>query len=305
VAFLDPTVITQLDTLSVRARLIVQGALTGMHRARLHGSSIEFAEHKEYSPGDEIKHIDWKAYAKLDRYYVKQFEQESQLTVYLVLDASGSMDYAGDGVSKLSWAAHLLAALAYLLIRQRDKVGLCVFGDTRVDTYIPPRARSTHLSDLLSVIDDVTGRGARGDEPASAALARLGELTRRKRALILVASDLFEPGDEALATLRRLQAQGHDVALFHVLDPHEIDLPFDGLTVFEGLEDDRELLVNPAAVRAQYQARMTAFLDETRDACTAAGVEYHQVTTADPLEQRLLDFLTLRSRMIAPRRWTS
>src|SRR5262245_53939762 len=166
---LDPVTLARLGSLPIKARVIVEGALSGLHRARYHGSSVEFAEHKEYSPGDEIRHIDWKAYGKLDRYYVKQFEQESQLGVHLVLDASGSMEFAGGGMRKLDYAALCLAALAYLVIEQQDKVGLEVFGDPAVDVRVPLRGRATHLRDLLAVIEQVTAGGGRGDESAAVA----------------------------------------------------------------------------------------------------------------------------------------
>jgi uncharacterized protein (DUF58 family) len=296
------------EALQVKARLIVEGALTGLHRARLHGSSVEFAEHKEYSPGDEVRHIDWKAYAKLDRYFVKQFEQESQLTAYLLLDASGSMDYRGDGLSKLDYAAYLLAALAYLLIRQQDKVGLAIFGDENLEGYVPPRARPAHLHDLLAALQDATKRGAGGAEPVTAALDRVGELARRRRSLIVLASDLFDSEGDAPTILRRLKAQGHDVVFFHVLDPHEIDFPFQGLTLFEALESDRKMLANPGAIRRHYKSEMSQFLARTRTACAGGGVDYQLVPTSTPLERALLDFLSQRAGASARRRegaWSS
>lgn len=305
---LDPMTVSRLETLPVRARVIVEGALSGLHRARLHGSSVEFAEHKEYSPGDEIRHIDWKVYGRADRFYVKQFEQESELSCYLALDASGSMDYGDtgrdkkDGLSKLVYAAHLMAALAYLLIRQRDKVGLLVFGDDSLDRYVPPRARPAHLHDLLAVLEEVTRVGGRGSEPTHTALDRLGELSRQRRSLLIVASDLFEqPDGHALGVLRRLRARGHDVALFQILHPHELELPFDSLTLFESLEDKRQLLVDPAAIRRQYKRRMAEFLDRVRSECVRGGVEHHLVATSRPIEQALLEFLTQRAGRRAQR----
>jgi uncharacterized protein (DUF58 family) len=305
---LDPMTVSRLETLPVRARVIVEGALSGLHRARLHGSSVEFAEHKEYSPGDEIRHIDWKVYGRADRFYVKQFEQESELSCYLALDASGSMDYGDTGrdrkerLSKLVYAAHLMAALAYLLIRQRDKVGLLVFGDDSLDRYVPPRARPAHLHDLLAVLEEVTRVGGRGSEPTHAALDRLGELSRQRRSLLVVASDLFEqPDGHALGVLRRLRARGHDVALFQILHPHELELPFENLTLFESLEDSRQLLVDPAAIRRQYKRRMAEFLDRVRSECVRGGVEHHLVSTSRPIEQALLEFLTQRAGRRAER----
>jgi uncharacterized protein (DUF58 family) len=306
VSFLDPKALAQVSGMALRARIIVEGALTGMHRARLRGSSVEFAEHKEYAPGDEIRHIDWKAYAKVDRYYVKQFEQESQLTAFLVLDASASMAYAGKGLSKLAYASYLVAALAYMLVHQRDRVGLVAFGDERVDSYVPPRARPAHLGDLLAVLEDIDRRGGQGAEPAAAALDRVAELAGRRRALVVLASDLFERDADSLVVLRRLQARGHDVTVFHVLDPDELEFPFQGLTRFESLEDQRALLVEPDGMRRAYLRRLQAFLERAERACVDAGVAYQRVPTAQPVERTLLDFLGMRGRLAgAGRTWSS
>ena len=299
---LDPAQLARLASLPIKARVIVEGALSGLHRAAVHGSSVEFAEHKEYSPGDELRHVDWKAYAKLDRYYVKQFEQESQLTVYLVLDASASMAFAGGGIAKIEYAGMALAALAYLVIQQQDKVGLLACGDQKLDTLVPPRARTTHLHDLMSVLESLIARGATGDESPAAALSRIAELTRRRRALIVLASDLFDADDRTLQLLAQLRAQRHDVSVLHILDPHERSFPYDGLTQFEALESASKLLVNPAAIRQDYLARMEAFLARTRATLTTAGVDYHLVQTDQPLERTLLELLVTRSRLGPARR---
>ena len=296
---LDPVALAALGALPIKARVIVEGALTGMHRARLHGSSVEFAEHKEYSPGDEIRHIDWKAYGKLDRYYVKQFEQEAQLTVYLVLDASGSMRFDGGGLAKLEYGGLCLAALAYLVIQQQDRVGLVVFGRRGRLEHIPPRARSTHLADVFRLLDravteDDPDRGA--DESPADALERVGELARRKRALVVLASDLFDPDDRTLAALRRLKAQRHDVVVLHLLAPHERSFPYRGLTRFEGLESDQYLMVNPDAIRDDYLARMKKFLARVADELGAAGVDYHLLETDRALEDALRTVIASRQR---------
>ena len=299
---LDPAQLARLGSLTIKARVIVEGALSGLHRAAVHGSSVEFAEHKEYSPGDELRHVDWKAYAKLDRYYVKQFEQESQLTVYLVLDASASMAFAGSGIAKLDYAAMTLAALAYLVIQQQDKVGLIACGDPALETLVPPRARTTHLHDLMAVLESLIARGGTGDEPPARALARIGELTRRRRALVVLVSDLFDPDEETLSMLVQLRAQRHDVSVIHLLDPHERQFPYDGLTQFEALETAHKLLVNPAAIRHDYLERMEAFLAKVRRTLTGAGVDYHLTQTDQPLEQTLLQLLVSRSRLGPARR---
>ena len=299
---LDPSQLARLGSLTIQARVIVEGALSGLHRAQVHGSSVEFAEHKEYTPGDELRHVDWKAYAKLDRYYVKQFEQESQLTVYLVLDASASMSFAGGGIPKLRYAGLALAALAYLVIQQQDKVGLVACGDKSLETIVPPRGRTTHLHDLMSVLEGILARGGAGDESPAAALLRIAELTRRRRALIILASDLFDADDQTLALLTQLRAQRHDVSVLHLIDPHERTFPYDGLTQFEALESAGKMLVNPAAIRRDYLERMEAFLARTRSALTVAGIDYHLAQTDQPLERTLLELLVARSRLGPARR---
>jgi uncharacterized protein (DUF58 family) len=297
---LDPAQLAKLGSLTIKARVIVDGALSGLHRASVHGSSVEFSEHKEYSPGDELRHVDWKAYAKVDRYYVKQFEQESQLTVYLVLDTSASMAFGGGasaGTSKLEYAGLLVAALAYLVDQQQDKVGLVACGDRVTETVVPPRSRGKHLHDLLGVLDHVLTGGARGDESPAYALGRIAELARKRRALIVLASDLFDPDDETLRVLAQLRAQRHDVSVVHVLHPDERTFPYEGLTEFQALESAAKLLVNPAAIRREYLERMTAFLARCRDAMAAAGIDYHLTTTDRPLDDALLELLVARSQL--------
>lgn len=299
---IDPAQLARLGSLAIKARVIVEGALSGLHRASVHGSSVEFAQHKEYSPGDELRHVDWKAYGKNDRYYVKQFEQESQLTVYVVLDASASMAFAGGGMAKIEYAGLSLAALSYLVIQQQDKVGLVACGDRAIETMVPPRARTTHLHDLLGVLDALMTKGAKGDESPAAALARIAELARRRRALVVLASDLFDDSEETLKSLAHLRAQKHDVTVLHTLAPHELTFPYDGLTQFESLETTNKLLVNPASIKKDYLARMDAFLTRCRGTMAAAGVDYHLVQTDRALERTLLDVVAQRSRLGPARR---
>ena len=299
---IDPAQLARLGSLPIKARVIVEGALSGLHRASVHGSSVEFSEHKEYSPGDELRHIDWRAYAKGDRYYVKQYEQESQLTVYLVLDASASMTFAGGGIPKLEYAGLALAALAYLVIQQQDKVGLLACGDRKIETLVPPRARSTHLHDLLAVMDQLMTKGGVGDESPAAALERIAELSRRRRSLIVLASDLFDTSDDTMRALATLRAQKHDVSVLHILDPHERAFPYEGLTEFHALETTNRMLVNPAAIKRDYLQRMEQFLAKTRGAFSAAGVDYHLTSTDRSLEATLIELLMARSRLSPGRR---
>jgi uncharacterized protein (DUF58 family) len=196
----------------------------------------------------------------------------------------------------------MLAALAYLVIQQQDKVGLIACGDRSLETMVPPRGRTTHFHDLMAVLESILARGAAGDESPAAALARIAELTRRRRALVVLASDLFDPDDETLRALAQLRAQRHDVSVLHLLDPHERSFPYDGLTQFDALETAHKLLVNPAAIRRDYLDRMDAFLTKVRGSLTAAGVDYHMVDTSQPLEQTLLALLVARSRLGPARR---
>lgn len=293
---LDPLQLARLGSLPVKARVIVEGALSGLHRARLHGSSVEFAEHKEYSPGDELRHLDWKAYAKLDRYYVKQFEQESQLAIHLVFDASASMKFGSNGLTKLQYAGLCLAAMAHLAIAQHDAVGLVACGDRAVETVVPPRSGVAHLHQMFGIFDQIIAAGGNGDQSPAEALQRIGELSRRRRALVILASDLFDPKHEAIAALCALRAQRHDVVVLHVLDPDERTFPYQGLTEFRSLESGATTLANPAAIRKTYIERMNAFCASCRDTFGRSGVDYHEVSTDRPLEHTLLEVLMARAR---------
>jgi uncharacterized protein (DUF58 family) len=288
---LDAASIARLADLKLRARVVVEGALAGLHRSPHHGASVEFAEHKEYSPGDEIRRIDWKAYGKFDKYYVKRYEEETELRGYLVVDCSASMGYQGGAASKLEYARWLAGGLAHLLLRQQDQAGLVAFADG-LRAYLPPRSRAGHLGDLL---DALAALEPRGTTDLGRAMAYVSDVARR-RSLIVLLSDLLETGYQAVHLLRGLKARHHDVVLFHILDHDELTLPFDGPTEFEGMEDDRRVLADPAQVRAQYLAEMKAFTDGCRKSCAEGDVEYHLVDTSLPPSTVLLDFLRARGR---------
>lgn len=286
-SYLDPVSLARMKNLELRARSVVEGALSGMHRSPHHGSSVEFAEHKEYSAGDEIKHIDWKAYGKFDKYYVKRFEEETELRAYLVIDCSASMGYRGGGVSKLDYARMLAASLAYLLLKQQDQVGMVAFAE-RLRGYLPPRSRSGHLNDLLTALDGIEAEG-RTDLPR--ALAYLSEVLQR-RALVVLFSDLLGGGAEVRHLLRGLRARKHDVVVFQLLDNDELTLPFEGTTIFESMEDDAKLLADPGDVRKAYLAELGKLIDGYRTALREGDVEYHLVDTSTAPADVLVRFLT-------------
>jgi len=276
----------------LRARAVVEGAITGMHRNPHKGSSVEFAEYKEYAPGDDIRHIDWRAYGRIDRYYVKQFEDETNLRGYLLLDASGSMSFHfEDGLTKHFYASCLVAALAYVLIRQGDAPGLLTF-DERPGAWLPPSARRTQLDDICRVLDATPAKGRTSLE---AALSRIAERVFA-RSLVVVVSDMLETRDEMLTLARILRRRGHEVVVIHVIDRAEVDLPYEGLTIFEGLEGEGELLVDPDDIRTSFQELFRAHIDGVRDACGRGDIEYFRVFTDTPVEVPIRDFIAQRAR---------
>ena len=293
---LDPTDLARLASMSLRARVIVEGAFAGMHHNPHAGTSIEFAEHKEYAPGDDLRHMDWKAVARVERYYIKRFEDETEMRTFMLVDASASMGYRRRGVSKLEYASYLAAALGYLLAQQGDPAGLIVF-DERTRQYLPPRTRGGHIRDLLLALE---GAYAAGRTQPGRALAHVGELADR-RSLIVLMTDLLDApeGADGLGNrLRQLRSRGHDVALFHLLDPDEVELPFEELTEFAGVEPDdtRRLLVDPRDLAASFARESLALRERWRLACLEAGVEYRFATTATPPAEVLRSFLFDRRR---------
>ncbi len=290
-SLLHPEVVARLGPLQLKARQVVEGVLSGLHKSPHHGQSIEFAEHKEYSPGDEIRHIDWKAYGKFDKYYVKQFEHETNLRAWIVIDASRSMAYANEGVTKLEYAKVLGASLAYLLVQQGDAVGVLVYG-AGARTYLPVRASSGHLHEVLTVLERSE---ADGTTDLASALDFLAERSPR-RAMVLLLTDLLDPDEQTVAQVRRVRARRHDVSVFHIMDRAELEFPFEDPTLFFGMEDERQLPVHPLEIRESYLEEVRVFLESTRSALTEADIDYRQTVTDTPYDRVLIDFLGRRSR---------
>ena len=290
---LDPAALARLGNLRLRVRSIAEGILTGLHKSPHHGQSVEFAEHKEYAPGDEIRHIDWKAYGKFDRYYVKRFEQETNLRAYLVVDASGSMGYRGhpDRMSKLETASALAATLAYLLFRQQDAAGL-VLVQGAVRGAIPPRASATHLGPIVEALEAARPEG---ETRLGAAVDWIVEHAPR-RSSVLVFSDLFDKDERIVRKIAQLGLRKHDVTLFHVLDPAELEFPFDDPTLFLSMEDDRQVEAHGRDVRKGYLEVMRRWLAEVRTTAAEADLDYALCRTDRPLDEVLLPFLERRER---------
>jgi len=286
---LDASTLAKLDGLKVRARAVVEGVLSGLHKSPHQGQSVEFAQHKEYAPGDELRHLDWKALARFDKYYIKRYEHETNLRAALVVDASGSMGYGSGPLTKLDVARTLAGALAYLLVRQQDAAGVSILqGNTVRD--VPPRAAASHLNAVLDTLEAMRAEGGTNLFSASDHLAE--KLPRR--ALVVAFSDLFDDRQEALQRLLALRARRHDVAVFHLVDPAELSFPFDDPTLFLSMEDDRRVEVHPREIKQSYLEEFGRFLVETKEACTAADVDYELVRTDEPLDKVLLRFLSRR-----------
>jgi uncharacterized protein (DUF58 family) len=289
--FLDPAVVARLGTLELTARTIVEGLLSGLHRSPFKGFSVEFAEYRQYIPGDDLATIDWKVYARSDRHYVKKYEEETNLDCHVMLDVSGSMAYGSRGITKFEYAQCLAASLAYLMSRQRDAVGLTSFDD-RVTARLPASARPGHLRAFLITLDQLEpGRETDVARP----LHQLAE-SLTKRGLVVLISDLLDDPDRVVRALRHFQFRGTDVIVFHVLDPDEIEFPFERATRFEDLETDEEVMAVPAVVRSHYLKEMTGLIERYRRELGASGIDYRLMTTTEPLEMALLAYLSTRAR---------
>lgn len=286
---LNAQTLSRLQGVKLRARAVVEGVLSGLHKSPHQGQSVEFSEHKEYAPGDELRHIDWKAFGKFDRYYVKRFEHETNLRTLMAIDASASMGYRSGPWSKLDVAKTLAGALSYLLIRQQDAVGLAVFQENHVRD-IPPRSSAGHLNVVLSELEQLKPRGPTDLTTAAYTLSEKAP----PRSLLLVFSDLFDEHPEALKRLLQLRARKHDVAVFHLVDPAELAFPFDDPTLFLSMEDERNIEVNPREIKQSYLEEFNAFLEQSKKTCAEADVDYECVRTDEALDAVLLRFLSKR-----------
>ncbi|MDD5540340.1 MAG: DUF58 domain-containing protein [Candidatus Marinimicrobia bacterium] len=290
--FLDPAVIARLDNMSLRARLVVEGFIIGLHRSPYHGFSIEFAEHRPYMPGDEIKHIDWKLYGKTDRFYIKQFEEETNLKSYILLDKSGSMSFKSTAVSKLTYGSYLAAALGYLLIKQQDAVSLTHF-DAEITAYLPPSAKKSHLNQVLGALENASA----GAETAIAPLLHEMAEKLKKRGLIILISDLLDNPQDVINALKHFRHKRHEVIVFQVLDPQEIAFDFKRQTKFIDLENRDTLLTEPGQVKEAYRQAMRLFIEDYKIQCRVNNIDHVLLTTDRPLDLALTEYLNKRARI--------
>jgi uncharacterized protein (DUF58 family) len=291
---LHPEAIARIARLELRARAVVEGVLAGLHKSPYKGQSVEFLQHREYVRGDDLRRVDWKVWGRQDRLYVKEFEEETNLRLALLVDASASMDYRAGPLSKYDCAATLAASLAWLALSHGDAAGCAVFDD-KVRASVPARTKRSQLTSVVEVLE--TPRGGRGTAflPVLRSLAE----TLPRRGLVVVVSDLLGDRDGVFKGLEMLRKRGHDLVLLHVLDDDELDFPFDGPTRFEGLEIPDHIACNPRALRAGYLAALEEFLADVRRRAAAARCDYSLVRTREPLDAALVKFLSRRARMPA------
>ena len=288
--FVDPKALMAIRSLELRARVVVEGFWNGLHRSPYHGFSVEFTEYRQYTPGDDTRYLDWRLYARSDRYYLKKFEDETNLRCHLLVDQSRSMNYGSLDYSKSDYARTLAATLAWFLNGQSDAVGLFTFAD-RVRDYLPARHRHGHLRQLMLALEkESVGSETDLVEP----LRRVAELAR-KRGLIVLISDLLAPVDELERNLGRLTAAGHEVVIFQILDPKELAFNFDRAMLFQDVESEKDFYLDPETVRSEYQRRLQAHTDGVETICRKLGFAFHRVVTNQPLELALFDFLKSRS----------
>jgi uncharacterized protein (DUF58 family) len=287
--FLDPGVLNKITRLDLKARHIVEGFVAGMHKSPYHGFSVEFAKHREYTPGDDIKHLDWKVFGRSDRLYIKEYELETNLRSHILLDTSESMDYRSGESSKLELACFIAASMAYLILKQQDSVGMVCF-DKEIRQFVPSSSSLGHMRPILGTLAQSTAQNKTDLGSVFHAMAE----RFRNRGLIIIISDLFDKPEAILKGLQHFAHRRHDVIVFHVLDEYELTFPFERMTLFEGLEEYPKLLVDPRSLRKAYLEEVEKFCEEIRKGCVKQTIDYVQISTEKELDVELTKYLASR-----------
>ena len=290
--YLRPETVALLNSMSLRARLVVEGYIIGHHRSPYHGFSVEFAEHRSYGPGDEIKHIDWKLFGKTDRLYVKRYEEETNLRAHIILDTSKSMLYSSAEVSKLSYANSLAASLSYLMINQQDAVGIAKFSD-KIDTFIPPKARPSHLNLILSQLDD---KYSGYDTQIGIVLHELADRIR-KRGMVILISDLLDKPENIIKGLKHFRHQNQEVIVFHIKDRKESEFDFDKRTKFFDMETGEEIVTEPWHIRSNYNELISKLESNYKSNCRENLIDYVPLFTDQSLDIGITEYLIKRSKL--------
>lgn len=290
--YLDPVAVSRLQSMEIRARLVVEGFFAGSHKSPWKGHSTDFADFRKYSKGDDPRHIDWRVYAKADRYYIKEFEEETSLSAWVLLDTSESMGYRGTGVSKLEYASYVAASLAFLMMKQQDNAGLVTFGE-KIHRVIPPRRGAGHLHQILEALE---GLRPEGETRVAKSLDEAGGRLK-KRGLIVVLSDLLDDPAGVLASLKVLRGMKNEVIVFHLLDREELEFPFSQLMDFEDMETGERLKLDCEAVRRAYLKNVKEFTGHFAEECPRAGIDYLTVNTTEPFHEVLSRYLLKRNEV--------
>ncbi|MDQ7815746.1 MAG: DUF58 domain-containing protein [Melioribacteraceae bacterium] len=291
--FLDPSVISKIKTLELKARMIVEGFMIGLHRSPYHGFSVEFSEHRPYMQGDPIKNIDWKVYAKREKYFIKQFEEETNLICNIFLDISKSMQFKHTSkVTKIDYGITLAAALSYLMINQQDAVGLTVYSDM-IHNYLPPKSNRVYLKNLLTVLNQIKPTGGTS---TSKCLDSVAEKIK-KRGLTIIISDFFDDINSIMTALKHIHYKKNEVIVFQILDPVEKSFGFDRDSIFVDLETEEQMTTQPHQIKRAYQEAMNEYLNKLKSECLNYGIEYNLIETDQPFDSALLSYFAKRARM--------
>jgi len=289
--FLDPSVLASLDNLELRARVVVEGFLSGLHKSPRRGFSVEFNDYRNYYPGDDMRHVDWKLYARSEKFYIKQYEDETNVRCFIALDTSASMAYTSGGISKFEYARTLASALAYFIMRQRDAVGLITFDD-EVREYIPAKCRQPHLIRILRSLAQLES-GTRTDvvKPLADLASHL-----HKKSLVILITDMLDDESRVINALQNLRSMGNDVITFQIMDNAELNFPFNEPSEFIDMESNESFITSPAAIREAYLKNLNEFLEYCRKQCQSSGVDYCLINTKDPLDEALSSYISKRGR---------
>jgi uncharacterized protein (DUF58 family) len=291
--YLDPKVVAKLANIELISKLVVEGFITGLHHSPFHGFSVEFAEHRPYRPGDEIKYLDWKVLARSDKYFVKQFEEETNTRVMIILDSSASMKYASEGnISKYEYGSFLAASLALLMIQQRDSVGLALY-DSQIKKFLPPNSRPSYIREILKALE------LNKPENQTGTANCLNEIAERikKRSLIVVISDFFDNSEDVTKALHHFRHNNNEVIAFQVLDDREVDFKFGKSATFVDLETNDTLLTHPFHIQKSYETSMNEFIQKLKSNCLIQKIDFNQISTSTPFDKALVSFLNKRKKV--------
>ncbi len=291
--YLNPNVINQIDNLYLKAKMIVEGYMSGLHKSPYHGFSIEFSEHRAYGIGDEVKNIDWKLWSKTDKYYIKRFEEETNLLAHIFLDSSKSMNFSSINISKFEYSKMIVAILSYLMMQQKDATGLVVF-DSEIKSTIPPKNNKSHLNTILSIIENTKI----GNDTNISKILHLGAEKIKKRGLVILISDLLDEPNKVIDSLKHFKYNNNEVLVFHTLDPKEISLDYNKRTIFEDLETNQTIETEPWQINQSYEKEIKDLIKYYKTECSINKIDYNLLITNQKLEWALSQFLNKRKRLL-------